>query len=226
MTCPTSANRTYLSPPPKKIPGNLVAYIASRCQARERDAYVEDLMRYIKVDSFGICLHNKDMPGEKMGDWPRKWDLKIHTMGYYKFGLAFENTNLTDWVTEKLPHVVLSGAVPIYMGADNVDEYLPGPHSVIKTSDFASPQKLAEYLIELDKDDAKYNEYFEWKKKGMSPNFKKFMDDCGYFLDKQVCNHFIAEQQEERRVVEEQLGKKIDWPVYPTKLPPSVIDIE
>jgi len=178
-------------------------------------------MRYIKVDSFGICLHNKDMPGERMGDWPRKWDLKINTIGSYKFALAFENTNLTDWVTEKLPHVILSGAVPIYMGADNVDDYLPGPHSIIKTADFASPQKLAEFLLQLDKDDAKYNEYFAWKKNGLSKNFITFMNSCGYYLDKQVCNHFLTEQIKERVVVENELGKKIDWPVYKVETLPQ-----
>ena len=28
----------------------------------DRDTYVEMLMKYIAVDSFGLCLHNKDLP--------------------------------------------------------------------------------------------------------------------------------------------------------------------
>ncbi len=39
------------------------------------------------------------------------------------------------------------------------------PDSVINVQDFKSPKHLAEYLLELDKDDKKYNRYFEWKKK-------------------------------------------------------------
>lgn len=54
--------------------------------------------------------------------------------------------------------------VPVVMGASR-QEYakVSPPHSFIHVDDFASPQALANFLISLDKDDAKYNEYFRWK---------------------------------------------------------------
>jgi hypothetical protein len=27
-----------------------------------RDVYVKELMKYIEIDSYGACLHNKDLP--------------------------------------------------------------------------------------------------------------------------------------------------------------------
>ena len=54
--------------------------------------------------------------------------------------------------------------IPIVMGAHPDDYKRSAPkHSYIHVDDYESPQKLAEYLHELDKDDEKYNEYFKWK---------------------------------------------------------------
>lgn len=79
---------------------------------------------------------------------------KIKLFSQYKFVLAFENNNVTDYVTEKLPHAFLStliflvvihqgalgGALPIYMGAPNIDEWVPAQMSIVKTSDFSGPE--------------------------------------------------------------------------------------
>ena len=40
-----------------------VAYIQSDCTTpSDRDIYVKALMQHIKIDSYGKCLHNKDLP--------------------------------------------------------------------------------------------------------------------------------------------------------------------
>jgi alpha-1,3-fucosyltransferase 10 len=40
-----------------------VAYVQSDCATpSDRDTYVKALMKYIGVDSYGSCLHNKDLP--------------------------------------------------------------------------------------------------------------------------------------------------------------------
>jgi alpha-1,3-fucosyltransferase 10 len=42
-----------------------VAYIQSDCYTpSNRDLYVKTLMEHIKVDSYGTCIHNKDLPQE------------------------------------------------------------------------------------------------------------------------------------------------------------------
>eukprot|EP01105_Mastigella_eilhardi_P026715 TRINITY_DN784_c0_g1_i3.p2 TRINITY_DN784_c0_g1~~TRINITY_DN784_c0_g1_i3.p2 ORF type:complete len:123 (-),score=44.48 TRINITY_DN784_c0_g1_i3:25-393(-) len=53
--------------------------------------------------------------------------------------------------------------VPIVMGAPNIDDYAPTPHSIIKATDFASPKELANYINMLDQNDALYDQYLDYK---------------------------------------------------------------
>lgn len=46
--------------------------------------------------------------------------------------IAFENSNVTDFVTEKLALAFKAGTLPVYMGAPNVENWLPGENSIIK----------------------------------------------------------------------------------------------
>lgn len=42
-----------------------VLYMQSDCVTPlERDPYVVELMKYISIDSYGKCLHNKDIPNK------------------------------------------------------------------------------------------------------------------------------------------------------------------
>jgi hypothetical protein len=42
-----------------------IAYIQSDCVCpSDRDVYVAELMKHIRVDSYGKCLHNKDLPSK------------------------------------------------------------------------------------------------------------------------------------------------------------------
>jgi hypothetical protein len=60
------------------------------------------------------------------------------------------------------------GSLPVYMGAPNIDDWLPGKDSVVKTSDFKSPEALAAYLKKLLEDEKEYKQYFNWKKQKLS----------------------------------------------------------
>ena len=40
-----------------------VVYVQSSCDApSDRDSYVTELMKFIKIDSYGKCLNNKQLP--------------------------------------------------------------------------------------------------------------------------------------------------------------------
>jgi hypothetical protein len=68
------------------------------------------------------------------------------------------------------------GSVPVYLGAPNIAEFAPGEHCYIDVSDFASPQKLAEYLLELDTDDASYAAYLAWRRKPLRDDFVRLLE--------------------------------------------------
>jgi hypothetical protein len=56
-------------------------------------------------------------------------DRKIHEICKYKFSVCTENTYDAkysyNYLTEKLPHTIYGGAVPLYMGCYNIDEFVP-----------------------------------------------------------------------------------------------------
>lgn len=79
----------------------------------------------------------------------------------YKFVLAFENSLCEDYVTEKLYNHLKLNVVPVVFGASNYSLFAP-PNSIIDASQY-TPEKLAEYLQILDKNDTLYNQYFKWK---------------------------------------------------------------
>ena len=73
---------------------------------------------------------------------------KINLYKQYKFVIAFENACATDYVTEKFFDPLIAGAVPIYLGAPNINEFAPGEHCFIHANDFKSPKELADYIEE------------------------------------------------------------------------------
>lgn len=87
-------------------------------------------------------------------------------MSRYKFHLALENAICNDYMTEKLWRPMHLGAVPVYRGSPSVRDWMPNNHSVILIDDFESPQKLAEFIDFLDKNDEEYMKYLAYKQPG------------------------------------------------------------
>ena len=164
----------------------LVMYLQSDCGTpSDRDSYVTELMNYVKVDSYGKCLHNKDLPVDLINpitgmDSPRLKDI----IGRYKFVLAFENAICEDYVTEKLWRSFQAGSVPVYKGSPSIKDWAPSNHSVILIDDFASPKKLGEHLNLLDKNDEEYNKYLSYKTKGVTnKRLLRHMQERDYYIN-------------------------------------------
>ncbi|XP_075260143.1 alpha-(1,3)-fucosyltransferase 4-like isoform X2 [Convolutriloba macropyga] len=79
-----------------------------------------------------------------------------------KFYFAFDNSNCTDFVSQRFISAIVAGAIPIVWGRrDTYNEMLPG--SFIHLSDFSSLSQLSKYLESLLKDEKKLNKYQEWR---------------------------------------------------------------
>ena len=170
---------SFLKPPPRRSgpsAGALAAYIASHPVAH-RDAYAAELMRYVKIDSLGKCLNNAQIDGFVRGGWgDGGWTSLLSVLPRYKFYLAFENSITTDYVTERVFHALTCGVVPVYLGAGNVREFMPHDDALIDASDFPSVRALADYLLELDADDAAYARHLNWKSDGVLNGFASLLD--------------------------------------------------
>lgn len=143
-----------------------VAYVQSDCDPpSDRDVYVQELMRHIQVDSYGACLHNKDLPPHLRDSAAMEHEDLYHLLSQYKFLLAFENAVCEDYITEKLWRPLKIGVVPVYYGAPNVGMWLPDDRSAVVVNPDQPPEELARYLKRLDTHDEEYSQYLQWKHK-------------------------------------------------------------
>lgn len=86
-----------------------------------------------------------------------KCDKKAETYHKYKFAICFENMkNIKGYVTEKILDCLTAGIVPVYAGADNIEEYVP-KNCFIDYFQFQDLNDLREHLLNMS--EADYERY-------------------------------------------------------------------
>lgn len=143
--------------PAKTEEAPIALFVSARLNYSGRLDLVDELSKHIKIDSYGRYWHNRDLPGPDLGK-----ATKIETIGRHKFCLAVENSIETDYVTEKIYDCLGAGTVPIYLGAPNVDEFVP-PGSYINAAHFGTAAELAAFIRYLCETPEAYESYFRWK---------------------------------------------------------------
>ncbi len=140
-----------------------VAWIVSHCDtSSRREDYVYQLRKYIQVDEFGgKCQHWNSPTCDQPYSIESMDNCTRHVQQDYKFYLSFENQFCNDYVTEKF-FQRMDHSVVITLGQANYSDIAP-PHSSISVFDFETAHDLANYLLQLDQDDASYLSYFWWK---------------------------------------------------------------
>ncbi|EGG21786.1 glycosyltransferase [Cavenderia fasciculata] len=192
-----SVNDFYVTPKEFNVKRSAAVFMAENCclgGASFRNIYLLEMMKYTKVESVGSCLHNYDIPVEETQksiwtDLGKAMINKVRILGRYKFALTFENNNLTDYVSEKVYTALLSGALPVYMGAPNIYSYIP-ENSIVDTSKFSNPKQLADYLNYLTNNETAYQEYFAWKKKPLPQHLIEKYERCIFYTGEcALCKH-------------------------------------
>jgi len=83
-----------------------------------------------------------------------------------------ENSIEQDYVTEKVYHSFQAGCVPIYLGAPNVNDYIPDANAIINYAQLGTPKSLLAELERLAANETAYQEKLAWKQmslESMSP---------------------------------------------------------
>lgn len=114
--------------------------ISSKINRSGRIEYLKELMSYIHIDSYGKLFRNSYIES----DCGRKSAIEI--MRQYKFVIAFENALAEDYVTEKFYNPIYANSVPIYLGAENVEESSPYKNCYLDVRSFSNPKDLAETI--------------------------------------------------------------------------------
>lgn len=170
-----------------------VAFVQSICDTSSgRNEYIKELMKYIDVDSYGGCLHNKDLPHELTDDYLNtiQSEAFYRFFARYKFMIAYENGVCEDYISEKFWRPLVMGNIPIYFGSPTIKDWQPTKKSVIYISDFASPKALADYLKRLDANDHEYNTYLDHKYSMLHPITNDLLKTTLLDRDFESDNHF------------------------------------
>jgi len=159
-----------------------------------RKRYLTELLNYIHVDSYGDLLHNTDTPSSRGKGLDNFISVKLDLIKAkrYKFLIAFENSIVSEYVSEKIWHAYLSQTIPIYYGTSDVYDQVPGANTFIDARKFNGPQQLAEHIKKID-DDSLYKSFFNFDIK----HTLKFQQNCPQeSLGCAMCRHLYQVKQE------------------------------
>lgn len=92
-------------------------------------------------------------------------DSKSEIISQYKFAICFENISENGYITEKIIDCFISGTIPIYMGAPDINNYIPA-NLYINYSKFLNNEELFIYLDNIDEN--AYNEIIKEQKSFLS----------------------------------------------------------
>ena len=108
----------------------------------ERDIIYLKLSEYKKVDSGGKYRNNVGGPVKD----------KIAFEKDYRFTLAFENSAMSGYTTEKILQAFAGDTIPIYMGSERIAEEF-NPESFINGNLFKDAESLIEEIKRIDNDE-------------------------------------------------------------------------
>ncbi|XP_075258772.1 4-galactosyl-N-acetylglucosaminide 3-alpha-L-fucosyltransferase 9-like isoform X2 [Convolutriloba macropyga] len=146
----------------------LVCWAVTNCRNTYTDRITpaKELAKHLpeKLQLFGSgCIRGMNEHAEDHGRITADWTEGIRrTIDKCMFYLAFENSNCTDYVTEKFSNPLISYAIPIVNGfKKSYEKRLPG--SYIFYNDFKSGKELSDHLQYLRGNWTAFMEYHKWR---------------------------------------------------------------
>ena len=147
----------------ERIP--VVAWMSKDCVQRHRINLLVALSKHFPVFSMGRCEQNIAPPtGDvgRLGDFEAQQEMKSKYMFYF----ALENgVQCPHYVTEKIFDALTRGSIPIYIGWDGFEEYIPSKDAVIDLRDYESIDHLAAKLAKIATSESEYAKYHAWRYK-------------------------------------------------------------
>jgi hypothetical protein len=157
--------------PPVEKTKDVCMFISSPVNESRRIEYLTELMKYIKIDSYGQFNHNCEIINDT------GYKSKLDVIKNYKFTIAFENAISKDYVTEKFFDPLIMGSVPVYLGAPGIDTFSPGNNSFMDVRNYDFPKSLADAIKKLCKNDDLYHRYLEWKNQPLKNELQALIEN-------------------------------------------------
>jgi len=110
---------------------------------------------------------------------PKPVDDKFEAISSCKFNLCLENLRYNGYITEKIIHSFVTGSIPVYLGAPDVDKFIP-KDCFVDVRDFKSNEELFDFLKNISQEKAqeyinKGREFLN-SKEGQKYSFKGYAD--------------------------------------------------
>ncbi|URE43496.1 hypothetical protein MUK42_15354 [Musa troglodytarum] len=132
---------------------------------------------------------------------------KVEALKRYKFSFAFENSNEEDYVTEKFFQSLVAGAIPVVVGAPNIQDFAPSPGSVLHIKELDDIESVAKTMKFLATNPDAYNKSVSWKYDGPSDAFKALVDMAAVHSSCRLCL-FLATKIREKEEMASQFRKR------------------
>ena len=165
----------------EKLQNEWMSIWISNCGFSERNKLLKKL--HISTASYGRCKRDHSLRGslkyvspklEEMDNSPdMSGNQKMAHVSQHLFLFAAENTISPYYHTEKLYHGLMVGSIPIYYGADTIDDFVP-THSIIKISEYGD--NLESYIREVANNETLYESYLQWRNKPLSATLQAILD--------------------------------------------------
>lgn len=142
----------------------------NRHSSPHRERFFRLLSEYKQVDSGGRMWNNVGGP---VAD-------KLQFVSQYKFNIAFENSCVRGYTTEKIMEPMTVNTLPIYWGNPLVCRDFNAA-SFVNVGDFASMEDAVQHIVDLDNDDTKYLQMLRVPKI-IEPKIKEWQENLLAFL--------------------------------------------
>lgn len=185
----------------------------SRYASPHRERFYRLLSEYKQVDSGGKLWNNVGGPVVD----------KLSFVSQYKFNIAFENSSVQGYTTEKIMEPMVVNTLPIYWGNPLVGHDF-NPDSFINVNDFSSLEEAVQYVVDIDQNDDKYmaiikqpwitnSEVLSWRcrlstflSNIIDKNIidAKFLSEYGYqklYRQEKRVSHLICDKMKVKRIV-------------------------
>lgn len=125
---------------------------------RVRRDFCCKLMQYKPVDCPGRSLNNMRFPDQNPPEGEHPIHKKLYFIKDYKFTIAFENSSIDGYVTEKISHPLAVGSIPIYYGCPSIADYY-NPRAFVNCHDYRNFDEVIDRVREIDSEPGLYEEY-------------------------------------------------------------------
>lgn len=139
----------------------LVMICGNKCSNYPNELYSERrrVIEFFERKELEFDLYGFGWEKERYKNYKGSTDQKLNVLSQYKFSICYENScNIKGYITEKIFDCFFARCIPVYWGADNVEDYIPGD-CFIDRRRFCSTQDVYSFISGMP--EREYEKYLE-----------------------------------------------------------------